>query len=451
MVERIEKMLRCLEQQLEGQVSRLGTKRYRAATDIFARQTDRLPRAIVHCLKAEDVQAAVRIAREAQVPISVRGGGHDWEGRALCEGVVLDLRGMNGVVIASDKGSANVSGGALARDVLKVTDPLGLGAVTGSCSTVGMAGLALGGGYGPLSSRFGLALDNMLAAQVVLADGSIVLAGAHREEELFWALRGGGGNFGVVTSMQYRLHDVPSVLSGTITFPFAEARTVLSDCSEILANSPQELDVQLACVAGADGVPLITIVPTWSGDPAHGEGRLAPLLKLGTLIANSVGPMTCGGRVAISDGDFAKGQSVFLETCWLAALDSFSIDALIQAMETAVSPGCAILTHDFRGAATRVSQQATAFGVRRDHVLIEILALTGHRGVGEQQRHREWAQEALRSFSETALPGGYPNLLPRGAMARAAQSYGDNAERLIRAKRRYDSDNVFRSAIPLPG
>jgi FAD/FMN-containing dehydrogenase len=212
----IERTLHRLSTQLSGRLSMPGDDRYAAATAIWAKSVRSMPRAIAHCLTPQDVQSAIRAARESHLPLSVRGGGHDWAGRALCDGVVIDLSGMKAVSVGADKRAAQISGGARASDVLAVTDPLGLAVVTGSCSSVGMAGLTLGGGYGSLIGRFGLALDNLLAAEVVLADGRIVTAKPDGEEELFWSLRGGGGNFGVVTAMQHRVHEVPSVRSGML-------------------------------------------------------------------------------------------------------------------------------------------------------------------------------------------------------------------------------------------
>jgi FAD/FMN-containing dehydrogenase len=187
----IERTLGRLEGQLPGRVSRPGDNRYIAATALWARPIGRMPRAVAHCRTPQDVQLAILAARDWGLSLSVRGGGHDWTGRALCDGLVIDLSGMNDVLVEPDHLFARISGGARASDVLTVTDPRGLAAVTGSCSAVGMAGLTLGGGYGPLIGRFGLALDNLVAADVVLADGRIVTAEHDREEELFWALRGG--------------------------------------------------------------------------------------------------------------------------------------------------------------------------------------------------------------------------------------------------------------------
>jgi FAD/FMN-containing dehydrogenase len=201
---------------LRHRISTSGSAGYASATAIWAKSIGPMPRAVVHCSTAKDVQLAIRAARNSGLPISVRGGGHDWAGRALCEGLVIDLQEMNRVVLSSDDGTAEIAGGARAMDVLAVTDPLGVAAVAGSVGSVGMAGLTLGGGYGSLIGRFGLALDNLLAAEVVLADGRIVVVDGHSEEELLWALRGGGGNFGVVTAMQVRLHDLSCVRSGML-------------------------------------------------------------------------------------------------------------------------------------------------------------------------------------------------------------------------------------------
>jgi len=273
------------------------------------------------------------------------------------------------------------------------------------------------------------------------------------EQELFWALRGGGGNFGVVTDMHFQLHYLASVRSGLLVYPFAEARTVLEGCAEIAASAPDELTVQLGFVTGAGGEPVVLVVPTWCGPAKEGEGRVGPFLRLGTLLAGATETMTYKASLAAFDPHIVNGQRTFMETCWLPPLDGGSITPFIEAMKRAVSPGCALFTHEFKGAASRVPADATAFGLRRDHLLVEILATID--GCADEQeererRHRDWARDVLRAFDAVALPGGYPNLLARSDVDRAAHGFGANAERLIKAKRHYDPDNVFRSTIPLP-
>src|SRR5712672_1508143 len=308
MTELMARTLNRLGQQLRGRLSLPGDESFTAATSIWAKPTGRMPRAVVHSRTPEDVQLAIWAARDCDVPVSVRGGGHDWAGRALCEGLVIDMSGMNHVAVDAKNRVARISGGARASDVTAVTDPLGLAAVTGSVGAVGMAGLTLGGGYGPLIGRFGLALDNLLAAEVVPADGRLVTAMHDREEELFWALRGGGGNFGVVTEMHHRLHHLSGVRSGILVFPFSEGKAILERCADITASLPEELTVQLGCVAGPDGAPVVMVVPTWCGAPDAGEAWVAPFLKLGTLLAGAVDAKSYGTSLTAFDAYLANGQ-----------------------------------------------------------------------------------------------------------------------------------------------
>jgi len=450
MTDLIGKTLHRLGLQLPDRLSQPGDDGYAAATAIWPKPVGTMPRAVAHCVTPADVQSAIRAARDCNLSLSVRGGGHDWAGRALCDGLVIDLR-MNRVEAYHENCTARFGGGARASDVLNAAGPLDLAAVTGSVGSVGMTGLTLGGGYGPLIGCFGLALDNLLAAEVVLADGRIVTAMPGREEELFWALRGGGGNFGVVTDMHVQLHHLPSVRSGMLIYPFAEAKAVLERYAQIANSAPDGLTAQVGFVAGPDGAPVVFVAPTWCGSPEEGEAQVAPFLKLGTLLAGTVETTSYAASLNAFDAYIVNGQPVFMQTCWIPAIDGISIDAFIHAIETAVSPGCAIFTHEFKGAASRIPATATAFGLRRDHVLVEILATLPDRGDDlEQQRHRKWARDALRAFDAVALPGGYPNLLGRGEPDRALESYGGNAERLTKAKHLCDPDNVFRSAIPLP-
>src|SRR4029077_8925617 len=275
-----------------------------AATALWAKPIGRMPRAVVHSRTPQDVQLAILAARDSALSLSVRGGGHDWAGRALCDGLVIDLSGMNDVLVDADHRTARISGGARASHVLTVTDPRGLAAVTGSCGAVGMTGLTLGGGYGPLIGRFGLALDNVLAAQIVLADGRIGDADADNNPDLFWALRGGGGNFGVVTAMRLRLHELPSVHSGLLVYPFSEAEELLQRCVALAASAPDELSMQLGLIAAPTGTVAVMVAPTWSGPPEQGEARLAPFLKLGTLLAGQIERKSYGALLATFDPYF---------------------------------------------------------------------------------------------------------------------------------------------------
>ena len=220
--------------------------------------------------------------------------------------------------------------------------------------------------------------------------------------------------------------------------------------ADAVSAMPDELTVQVGAVAGPDDMPVIMLVPTWSGRQGQGDEHLAPLLELGTLLANTVDAARYGTSLSVFDPHIVNGQCVFMETCSLPALDSSSIDLVVEAMASAVSSGCAILSHEFKGVASRVPVGATAFGLRRHHVLIEIVASCPDRpDRSEERRHQQWARDTRRAFDSIALPGGYPNLLGPDDADRAAGSFGPNAERLAKIKRLYDPDNVFCSAIPL--
>jgi len=450
MTDMLARAMHRFNERLPGRVSRQGEQRYEKATALWAKPAGSLPRAVAHCETAHDIQAAVRIARDAGMALSVRGGGHDWAGRALCDGIVIDVSGMQDVAVDIADRCATISGGARASDVLAVTDLLGLAAVTGSVGAVGMAGLTLGGGYGPLIGQYGLALDNLLGAEVVLADGRIVMADRDGEPDLFWALRGGGGNFGVVTSMRHRLHVLPTVRSGMILFSASDAKAVLEGCAEIAATAPDALTFQIMFIFDPEKRPMIAVIPTWCGSSSESEARLAPFLALGNHVASFVGVQPLGASLKMFDPHIVNGLRVTMETCWLPAFNRGTIDAFIEAIETAVPPGCAIVTHEFKGAASRVPADETAFRLRRDHTLVEILAAHADDGLIEGDRYRRWVKATHEAFDLLALPGGYPNMLKVGDSARAKRSFGANAGRLIEAKRRYDPDNVFSSAIPLP-
>ena len=266
---------------------------YEAARRVWNGAVDHRPALVVRPWTSGDVQAAVRAAREHQLPLSVLGGGHDWADRAVRPGgMVIDLSQMRGVTIDARARIATVAGGATSADVADAAAEHGLAAVVGMTGRVGLAGLTLAGGYGPLTGRFGLALDNLVGAEVVLEDGRRVRVDATSEPELFWALRGGGGHFGVVTSMRIQLHPLEQVQAGLILFPWGEAVDVWSRLDGLLGGAPRELTVQSGVLAGEGGDPLLYVFPAWSGDPVLGEKLITALRRLGSPLACRVIPTT---------------------------------------------------------------------------------------------------------------------------------------------------------------
>ncbi|MFJ6900636.1 FAD-binding oxidoreductase [Streptomyces hokutonensis] len=407
------------------------------------------PGVIVRCLDPADVQAAVRAAREFGVPLSVRSGGHDWAGRALTDGgLTIDIPGMRGVTVHPDDRIAVLGGGATCADVAKAAQPYGLDAATGTAGTVGMVGLSLGGGYGPLCGKFGLALDNMVSADVVLPDGELVTADAERNAELFWALRGGGGNFGVVTAMRIRLHSVPALLSGMIMYPMEQATDVLAAVAEFVpGGGPDELTVQCGFVAGPDGSPALFIAPTWSGDADAGKPVLARLAGFGEPVVAHVGPVALADLLAGMDAQFVFGRHMDVRTRTVAALTSEVRDVLNSGAQKMTSPFSGIVLHSLRGAATRVPVGDTAFGNRTAHVMVEMIAIWEPDDA--PHRHRAWLHELSSALAPHAMPGGYPNLLGPDATDQLEDAYGSNSTRLLAAKHRFDPDGVFR-ALPIP-
>ena len=412
----------------------------------------RRPAMIAFCKQPEDVQAAVRAARRHGLSLSVRGGGHDWAGRALREGgLVIDLTGMRDVAVDARALVATVAGGALAKDVATAAGAHNLVAAMGNCGTVGMAGLSLGGGYGPLSGSCGLAADNLLGAEVVLADGRRVTTGPDTEPDLFWALRGGGGNFGVVTSLRVRLHPARDMLAGSVVYNWNEASAVLRRYAALTATAPDELGVSVGAMPGPNGEPVIMVFPLWNGDRSRGERAMEDVRAFGTPLSAQIGPATYADLLAQFDAwvEAADGCHWETRTRSLPALTAGAADAIIAAKARAASPLCSVFWHHFHGAATRVAPDGAAFGLRREHLMVEIVA--GWKPDGDDGAvHRRWARELWQSLAPFALPGGYANLLGPDDREQAAAAYGGNAARLRVLKHRFDPDGLFASAIPLP-
>ncbi|WP_063696491.1 FAD-binding oxidoreductase [Bradyrhizobium centrolobii] len=437
---------------MQGRIVSRGEDEYARTRRVWNGAVENQPALFAVCETSADVQAAVRSARRHGVPLSVRGGGHDWAGRALCPGgLVIDLGMMRQVIVDPHARTATVSGGARIKDVAAAAGFYGLVAALGNCGEVGVTGLTLGGGYGPLNGRYGLAADNLLGAEVVLADGRRVTTGPDEEPELFWVLRGGGGNFGVVTSMRIQLHEARRMLAGSIVYPWTEAESVLRRYAAFAETMPDELGVSAIMTSGPDGQPALMLSPLWNGDQHRGERIIGELQALGTPQFAQLGPMTYTDMLAPFDAWVAEAAGCHWEirTRSLPALMPGAIDTIISAVARKTSPRTAVAFHHFHGAATRIPANAVAFGLRQEHFMVEIIAGWEPDG-SDGAAHRQWAQNLCKSLAPLALPGGYANLLGPDDREQAAAAYGNNAARLRALKRRFDPDRVFASAIPLP-
>jgi FAD/FMN-containing dehydrogenase len=422
---------------------------YEASCAVWNGAVTHRPEVLVRCASPADAQAAVGVAREFDVPLSVRGGGHDWAGRALVDrGVTIDLSSMRRVTVEPEAAVARLQGGATGADVVAAAQPFGLTAVTGTVGAVGMVGLSLGGGYGPSTGRFGLGVDNVVSVDVVLADGTMVTVDAEHEPDLFWALRGGGGNFGVVTSMRIRLHAVPTIVAGMIMFPWVQAASVLEALGDSLLGGPDELTVQCGILTGPTGQPVVFVAPAWCGDPDPGTRVVERLAELGTPLVSQMQRITEAELLAQTDGLFPNRRHVEIRPRTVAALTRKVVDVLCAAGDDMTSPLSAVSLHSLHGAAARVPVADTAFGVRTAHIVVENIAIW-EPGDTAAATHRAWARELSDALTKCALPGGYANLLGPDEPAQIAHAYGPNADRLLAIKQRYDPDSTF-SAIPLP-
>jgi FAD/FMN-containing dehydrogenase len=444
----IDNVVRVLRPRLGDRLLLAGDTDFAAARQLWNAAVTRQPAVIARCADPTEVSAAVRAARDAGLPISVRAGGHDWAGRALRDGgLVIDLTGMRGVAVDPGARTATAQGGALTADLVAAMTPHALATATGVVRAVGLAGLTTVGGYGPLIGRHGLALDNLIGATVVLADGSTVVAGPEDDSELWWALRGGGGNFGVVTELRYRLHDLPAILAGMLMFPFEQAGAVLTGCAEILAGAPDELSVMSGFLPGPEGRPVAFLCPFYSGaDLAAGDRVVARLRALGHPIVDQVGPMPYAAALGMFDRSMVDGNHYLLRSRSLSDVRGPAVDALIAAAAEVTSPFSVLVLNRLHGAASRVDPAATAFAQRMPHTVLEVIA--SWRPGESVERHRAWADSVVASLDAVALPGGYPNLLGPDDEDRSRESYGANLGRVLAAKRRYDPENVFASAIP---
>jgi FAD/FMN-containing dehydrogenase len=405
-------------------------------------QVKERPAVVAKCRTTADAQAAVRAARSAGMPLSVLGGGHDWAGSAIRDGgLLVDLGDMRQVTV--DGAEARVAGGATVSDVLDAALPHGYAAAVGTVSSVGFAGLTLGGGYGTLIGVVGLGVDNMLSAEVVLADGRVVTADPDHEPGLFWALRGGGGNFGVVTELRTRLHPFATVTSGTIAFRWDQARSVLRGWRDLMASADDALNVTFVAMSAQGGLVLST-APTWAGDPGHAAAQVARVRALGEPVLDDVDRRALADTVHAQDDAFPHGGNYHLGSSILPGLTDDAIDAFLASAE-AMPATCVLNAQHAHGAATRVPVTETAHAYRDEHLVVEII---GAWADGDGAAESAWVLDTERRLDAHALPGGRVNLMARGDQ-RVRDAYGINAGRLLTVKSHYDPDGLF-TAIPLP-
>jgi FAD/FMN-containing dehydrogenase len=447
-----------LDAAMRGPVIQPSDDGYDAARAVYNAMIDRRPAAIARCADVADVMTAVRFARENGLAVSVRGGGHNAAGLAVWDdALVIDLSRMRGITVDPAAKTVRVEGGCVWGDVDHATGAFGLATPSGFLSTTGVGGLALGGGIGYLSRRFGLTVDNLLAADVVLADGSFVTARADAHPDLLWALRGGGGNFGVVTSFLFRCHDVGNVVAGPILYDMADAGDVMRWYREIQPSLPEELSGWLGLLTIPPAPPFpeelwlrksCGIIWCYTGPADRADEALAPVRSFGSPLLDGVQPMPFSVLQTAFDAFYPAGLQWYWRTDFFREISDEAI-AIHQEFGAALpTPHSTMHLYPIDGAVHRVSPDATAFAYRDDGwagVIVGVDPDPANAG-----KIRDWAVRYSEALHPTSSGGGYVNFMMDEGTDRVRASYGPNFDRLARIKARYDPDNFFRINQNIP-
>lgn len=436
-----------------GGLLRRGDAAYDDARRIWNGMIDRHPALIARCTSAADVQAAVRFAAAHAMLVSIRGGGHHIAGNAIAEGgLVIDLSAMKSVQIDAARRTARVGAGALLSEFDHAAQAHGLATPLGINSTTGVAGLTLGGGFGWLTRRHGMTIDNLIGATVVTADGQLHHASAEAEPDLFWALRGGGGNFGVVVEFEYRLHPVgPDVFAGFVAYPFEQARQVLRAWRDFQVTAGDDLTVWAVLrkapplpflPESAHGHEVVILALMYAGNPADGARATAPVLDFGTPLGSALGPMPYLGFQSAFDPLLTPGARNYWKSHDFAALPDAALDVVIDGARSLPTPECEIFIGRLGGAMGRVPVHATAYTGRQAQYVMNLHGRNTHDS--DDAAVRSWARQVFDACSPFATGGGYVNFLTEDEGGRVTASYGINLPRLLAIKQRYDPSNLFR-------
>jgi FAD/FMN-containing dehydrogenase len=430
---------------LSGTVLRPGVDRYEEARRIHNGLIDRRPALIVRCRGASDVAAAVDFARESGLEISVRGGGHNAAGRSVADGaLMIDLAEMKGIYVDPETRTMRAQGGVIWKEFNREAAVYGLAMTGGAVSTTGIAGLTLGGGLGWLMGIHGLAADNLLSVELVTAEGAVRKVTELSDPDLLWALRGGGGNFGVAASFEYQLHPLREVVGGLVAHPFEQARDVLRFYREFTQSAPDELTVFAGLIHAPDdpNVKLAAIVPCHAGSPQQAERDLAPLREFGSPLVVNVGPMPYPVMNTLLDDGFPWGSFNYWKSSFVDELSDDLIDLAIERFSTTPSPMNAILFEHFHGAVTRVDATETAVPHREEgyNFLLPSVWLEP----AETEANMAWTRATFDLASPYFAGRRWLNYLADDDARDAVRAaYGPNYERLVELKRKHDPDNVF--------
>ncbi len=416
---------------------------YDEARKIWNGMIDRQPALIVRCKNAKDVIDAVNLAREHNLLLSIKGGGHNISGNAVCDGgIMVDLSFMKSVKIDPEQQIAYVETGATWGDFDAVSQSHGLATTGGVVSTTGVAGLTLGGGVGWLVRKHGLSCDNLIEADIVTSDGTLLKTNANEHQELFWGIRGGGGNFGIVTSMKFRLHKVNTVLGGMIIHPMDKAKEALQFFREFVKTAPEELTLYMGLLTSPDGIPVVAFIGCYTGDLEQGEAVLKPLREFGSPVADLFGPIAYTQMQTLLNAAAPHGNRYYWKSNFLEALSDEAIDVIVSYAASVPSPFSAILLEYYGGASNQEPEGGAAYPHRLS--LFDLVIMSNWTDKQEDEKNISWARnfwEAIQPYSSNRV---YVNVLGVEGEERVKEAYGKNYTRLVALKSKYDPNNLFR-------
>jgi len=435
------KAMQELEVHLRGELIYPNDQGYEAARKVWNGMIDKYPAAIVRCADGVDVVHAVQFARDHHLLVAVRSGGHSMSGSSVCDrGMVIDLSGMKGIRVDAKQKTAWAQAGLRLGEFVQATQAYGLATTTGTVGGTGLAGLTLGGGLGWFMGKYGLTIDNLLAVDLVTAEGQVKRASATEHPDLFWGVRGGGGNFGIVTAFEFQLHAVGQVLAGKVVYPLSKAREVLRFYREYTSSTPDALTTYASLLTTPSGLPAIAISLCYCGPIEEGERAVAPLRTFDVPLVDLIRPRSYLKMVTQADMGAPAGRHYYEKASTLLDLSDEAIEALVEYGATCTSPWSQILIQHVHGAASRVGPTETAFAQRGEsYVICMVAAWDG----SEASQHMAWTRTCWKALERYATSGVYVNFLGQEGEGRVQAAYGVNYERLVALKNTYDPSNFF--------
>ena len=436
--------LQQLKKSIRGELVRRGDAVYDTTRKVWNRMIDKRPALIARCLGTADVTRCVQFAREHSLVVAVRGGGHNIAGKCLCDdGFLIDLSSMKGIYVDPVHRTARAQPGVRLGEFDTQTQLFGLATTMGVATDTGVAGITLGGGYGWMGGKFGLACDNLISAEVVTAEGRVLTASSDENPDLFWALRGGSGNFGIVTSFEFQLHPVGPILGGALFYSMDVAKVAFRFLDEFSRKCPDDLSTFLVGAPAPDGTPCVGIALCYCGKLETGEELLKPLRKFATPIADMVAAQGYVEMQSLFDEAFTPGRFYYWKSSLLREISAEAAEVLVECTrKMPMTPGSFFYLQQLHGAASRVKPSDTAFPHRYDHY--NCGAMVGWNDEADTERNIRWSRESWTAMQPFCEHDAYVNDLGEEGEQRVREAYGQNYERLVVLKQKYDPTNFFR-------